>query len=384
MPTTRSKNALYRIMLPFCAPVAGEKPVSAVIGHKVLNIDKFVQIIRKHHVLGSSTLIVSQGQSSLICTSSDNPLHRAEEDTFYRVASITKMATSVLIMRLTDLNILSIDIPVSDCFPDKREKQALHEITLRQLLSHTSGIIDPVDLETSMEKGIPFSEIVPAARQYSPGSAFHYSNLGFGLIGCILEAKLNQPVGQIFREYLFRPLGMKATLEGYQVPKEKIMPVSRVLPYRKGNDLILTKLGSVPLQNPDPLRHYGHTAGSMYTDVASLHMLMKVLNGENISFLSENALKTMRTDHAAYGSVSPTLTYGLGLLHIQDHHISEYSVYGHQGFAYGCVDGAFWEEKTGRILITLNGGCSEARSGRLGLSNRDFIRWAFRKELPLW
>ena len=74
----------------------------------------------------------------------------------------------------------------------------------------------------------------------------------------------------------------------------------------------------------------------------------------------------------------------LGVLRILDPAISGSLVYGHQGFAYGCADGAFWEADTGRIMITLNGGCSEARSGRLGLANRDFLRWAFRKELPSW
>ena len=92
----------------------------------------------------------------------------------------------------------------------------------------------------------------------------------------------------------------------------------------------------------------------------------------------------MKKEHADYGKLSPTLSYGLGLLIIRDPSLSDSRILGHQGFAYGCVDGAFWEESTGRLLITLNGGCSEARTGRLGLSNRDFIRWAFRKELPSW
>ena len=56
----------------------------------------------------------------------------------------------------------------------------------------------------------------------------------------------------------------------------------------------------------------------------------------------------------------------------------------HQGFADGCADGAFFEETTGNIMITLNGGCSEARQGRLGLMNRDMLHYAFRKELPSW
>ena len=50
----------------------------------------------------------------------------------------------------------------------------------------------------------------------------------------------------------------------------------------------------------------------------------------------------------------------------------------------GCADGAFWEDSTGNMIISLNGGSSEARSGRLGITNLALCRWAFRKELPEW
>ena len=122
----------------------------------------------------------------------------------------------------------------------------------------------------------------------------------------------------------------------------------------------------------------------MYTTVQSLQKLLNVLILNENGFLSPSTLEEMKKQHASYGSLSPTLSYGLGLLQIRDPRISSSRVLGHQGFAYGCGDGAFWEEETGRLLIFLNGGCSEARSGRLGSANRDFMIWAFRKELPSW
>ena len=101
-------------------------------------------------------------------------------------------------------------------------------------------------------------------------------------------------------------------------------------------------------------------------------------------FLSPDYSGYMRRRISSYGSVSPTLSYGSGLLQILDSRISSGIVFGHQGFAYGCVDGAFWEDTTGNIMISLNGGCSEARTGRLGIANLDLCRFAFRKELPSW
>ena len=384
MPTTRLKNTLYRFLLPFCAPGCGMHPVSGLSGHRIIYLRTFSRLIRRHHVLGSASLLSSGNHSALLFTSSSNPCHTAFPETYFRVASITKIATAILVMRLADLGYLSPEDDAGSFFSDKDAQSALSGISLFHLLSHTSGLVDPPDLESRLENGVPFTCLFPAVRHDSPGRSFHYSNLGFGIVGSILESVLDKPLGEIYRQHLFGPLQMNATLEGCTLPPDRIMPVSRVLPWHKEKDLILTPLGSHPLRCPDPLRHYGHSAGSMYTDIRSLEKLLHVLTDDSSGFLSFHSGSLMKRTFSSYGSLSPTLSYGLGLLRIDDPFISDSPVYGHQGFAYGCADGAFWEESTGRILIFLNGGCSEARNGRLGTANRDFLRWAFRKELPSW
>ena len=383
MPTSGYKNVLYRILLPFCAPSCGKKPIVSLSGHSLSHCKTFERFLHRHHVIGSATLIRSENQSALICTGSDR-FHKATPDMYFRVASITKMATAILSMRMIENQTIDPDRPISDYFSSISDEGALKGITINHLLSHTSGLIDPPDLESALENGSPFPDILNHARRFSPGSMFQYSNLGFGLIGCLMEVVLCQPVGEIFHEYLFSPLGMNATLEGCLLPAYKIMPVTRVLPYHRNRETILTKLGSKPLLQPDPFRHYGHTAGSMYTDIVSLQKLLDVLIRNDGRFLSEKSVRLMTSAHASYGSASPSLSYGYGILRINDATVSDGLVFGHQGFAYGCVDGAFWEEKTGRSLIMLNGGASEARNGRLGLLNRDLLRWAFRRELPSW
>lgn len=384
MPTTKLKNLVYRFLLPFCAPSCSSRPVVSVSGRNLTDRSAFEALIHRHHVLGSAVQLTSAGQHSLICTASDSPPHTAYPDTYFRVASITKTATAVLSMRLADQQIIDPDRPVGFYFDSHDAEKALSSITLRHLLSHTSGLTDPPGLETFLQKGIPFTAFLHDCRSSRPGETFHYSNLGFGLIGSLMEAVLDQPVGKIFQDFLFGPLEMDATLEGCLLPPERIMPVTRIFPYRSGHDLILTPLGSKPLVSADPLYHYGHTAGSMYTDIISLQKLLDVLIRNEQSFLSSRMLTEMCSRQASYGAVSPTLSYGYGLLRIKDPTISDSMILGHQGFAYGCADGAFWEESTGRSLIMLNGGSSEARQGRLGLLNRDLLRWAFRKELPSW
>ena len=88
---------------------------------------------------------------------------------------------------------------------------------------------------------------------------------------------------------------------------------------------------------------------------------------------------TPLSGYTEVGLLSMRLSYGLGLLIVEDRSLSPRRLLGHQGFAYGCADGAFLEEGTGRQIVFLNGGCSEARRGRLGLCNRDVLAFGLKQ-----
>ncbi len=384
MPTTKAKNFLYRMALPVMSPAAPADPVAAVHGHPLSDQKSLAAVLRRNHISGGAFYFRSGSDSTSVFSRSFHTDLVPDEETFFRVASITKMATALLSVRLMDLGILDPDAPVSSLLPDGKSVPELNGMLVRHLLSHTSGLSDPPGLEQLLIENKTFSFAVAGRRISEPGESFRYSNLGYGLMGCIFEFLLRKPVPEIYRDYLFSPLGMNATLEGCSLNPDRIMPVVRILPYRGSAGLRLTRLGMVPLSEPDPYRHYGHTAGSMYTDLPSLAKMISCIRDGGNPLLSPKYFGFMQQQVSSYGPVSPTLSYGNGLLLIRDKSISSGIVYGHQGFAYGCVDGAFWEDKTGNILISLNGGCSEARIGRLGIANLDLCRFAFRKELPLW
>lgn len=384
MPTTKAKNLLYRIALPVMSPAAPDDPVTAADGHHLTNHKAFTAVLRRNHISGGAFFFRSGSVSSSVFSRSFHTDLVPDNKTFFRVASITKIATALMSVRLMDLGILDPDAPVSSLLPDGNNVPELNGILFRHLLSHTSGLSDPSGLEKLLIDGKPYSEAVSGCRICEPGRSFRYCNLGYGLIGCIFEYLLGKPVPEIYRNYLFDPLGMNATLEGCSLDPDMIMPVIRILPYHKNTALRVTPLGRIPLSVPDPYRHYGHTAGSMYTDLPSLAKLIVCIRDGGNPLLSPTFSGFMQRQVSSYGPASPTLSYGSGLLLIHDKTISSGIVYGHQGFAYGCVDGAFWEESTGNILISLNGGCSEARIGRFGKANLDLCRYAFRKELPSW
>lgn len=164
------------------------------------------------------------------------------------------------------------------------------------------------------------------------------------------------------------------------------MPIRRVVQKGKSKDVRITSLGKKPLTAPDPMRHFGHTAGAMYTTCESLSKLLAFLQQEgavgNRQLMRPETLRMMMSPQASYGQLSPGMVYGLGLIRFTLPELPDTPILGHQGFAYGCVDGAFFTQT--QQVIFLNGGASELRTGRLGVVNRDVLRYALLKEMPAW
>ncbi len=386
MPSTPLKNWLYRIALPFGAPNPHKQMKHAESGHALTHLPYYEHLLVKHRVLGASLLLEDGERRAQVHTTVYSPRHVAKEDTLYRVASITKMATALVTLMCVDDGLFTLDAPIRPLLPETPHGAVLDGMTVRQLLCHTSGLRDVSAMDKALREGGTFDEVLaaPGVRGSEPGAQMAYCNFGFGLLGCLLENVTGQCINGLFRTRLFEPLGMRATLDASTLDESCIMPISRVLPYKKDHDVTVTALGRKPLTGPDPLRHFGHTAGAMYTDAPSLSRLLDLIGGMGLVDGKRLVSAQMMAEMTRTQSSTPTRTYGLGLVLLGRQELSGRRLLGHQGFAYGCVDGAFIEEGTGRKVVFLNGGASEARTGKLGLVNRDVLRWALRKEFPTW
>ncbi len=386
MPSTPLKNSLYRLALPFLAPNPHKQMKHREAGRQLTHLPYYEHLMVKHRVQGASLLLSDGKETAYVYTSVRQPDHAANENTMFRVASITKMATALVALMCVDNGLFSLDTPISRLLPEVEHASVLEGITVRHLLCHTSGLRDLPAMDQALRNGDSFDVVLAAdgVRGSKPGAQMEYCNFGFGLMGCILENTTGLCISELFRRRLFEPLGMRATLDASTLDESCIMPISRVLPYRKGNDVTITKLGRIPLDTPDPLRHFGHTAGAMYTDASSLARLLDLIGNRGRLDGRPLVSAEMMDEMTRVQSSTPTRTYGLGLVLLNRQEISDKRLLGHQGFAYGCVDGAFIEEGTGRKVVFLNGGASEARTGKLGLVNRDVLTWAFRKEFPAW
>ena len=386
MPSTPLKNLLYRAALPIFAPSPHKQMKHVETGRALSHLPYYEHLLVRHRVLGASLLLRDGDQTAQVHTSVYSPRHVVTEDTMFRVASITKMATALVTLMCVDEELFSLDSPVRPLLPAVSHASILDSITVRHLLCHSSGLQDVAAMDKALRTGDTFDAVLAAdgIMLGKPGERMEYCNFGFGLLGCILENVTGMCISDLFRVKLFAPLGMRATLDASTLDESQIMPISRVLPYKKGNDVTITRLGRIPLDKPDPLRHFGHTAGAMYTDAPSLSRMLDLIGSGGVIDGKRLVSTEMLTVMTRVQASTPTRTYGLGLVILNRPEISEHRLLGHQGFAYGCVDGAFIEEGTGRKIIFLNGGASEAREGKLGLVNKDVLNWAFRKEFPAW
>jgi CubicO group peptidase (beta-lactamase class C family) len=135
----------------------------------------------------------------------------ATPDHQYRIASITKTFTAVAVMRLRDEGRLALDDAL-----DRHVPGAEHDLTIRGLLSHLSGLRREVPGAVWETLEMPTrDELLPrlaeAERPLAPGAYWHYSNLAYALLGEVVTRVSGQPAERYVDEHVLVPLGMKRT-----------------------------------------------------------------------------------------------------------------------------------------------------------------------------
>ena len=130
-------------------------------------------------------------------------------ETLFEIGSIGKTFTAIAILQLAEAGRLDLGAPVSDALPWFEMPVVGRPVTIHDLLTHTAGITSGID-------GTPEAAFqVRALRDRRPGSApgerYHYSNLGYKILGLVIEAVEGRPYPEAVRERILAPLGMAAT-----------------------------------------------------------------------------------------------------------------------------------------------------------------------------
>ena len=231
----------------------------------------------------------------------------ADAETAYRVGSVSKLFTDIAVMQLAERGEIEIDAPVADYLPEfAPSSQWDATITLRQLMSHRSGLIrEPPAGHYFDDAGTTLAETVASLNGtdlvYEPGSRTKYSNAGIAVVGYVLERTQGEPFAEYLAKAVLEPLGMASS--AFAPEPDVVDDLARAYMWGLDRDLFdapTFELGMAP-------------AGSMYSTVLDLARFMGAMfergNGENGRILSPETLESMWRPQFA----EPEATEGYGL-----------------------------------------------------------------------
>lgn len=160
----------------------------------------------------------------------------ATVDTHYEVGSITKQFTAAAVLQLKEAGKLDLDAKLAAYLPDAPHAK---DVTLRQLLSHTSGMpdyLDAMNAQGLLTKPVTYAQIANYARNkpldFAPGSQTQYSNTAYILLGRVIEVVSHESYEHYVRQHLLKPAGMTQT---FTVTDEVHLP-AMAIGYRRVND----------------------------------------------------------------------------------------------------------------------------------------------------
>ncbi|MGW4064693.1 serine hydrolase [Amycolatopsis sp. NPDC004747] len=179
---------------------------------------RLAALARKHRVPGASLGILRGDDRVLASHGVLNTATGVEvtDDSVFQIGSITKVWTATVAMQLVDEGLVKLDAPIADVLPELRlaDPDVTKQVTLRHLLTHTSGIDGDVFTDTGrgddcLEKFVGLLEEV--AQVHPLGATLSYCNSGFVLLGRVIEQLTGQTWDAALRERLFTPLGLTHT-----------------------------------------------------------------------------------------------------------------------------------------------------------------------------
>ena len=218
--------------------------VSSKISEQILSA--FAALTRKHQVPGAQLAIYHDGFTVA---------HEVGEleigtgigvtrDAVFSIGSITKVFTATVAMILVADGDVDLDAPIRDCVPEIGDLGA--RISLRQLLSHTSGLAESSGMEEEYSSSLRHylvENVCGTDLMHPPGASFSYSNPGYIVVGRLIEAVTGMSWAEAVESILLRPLGIEpafVNLPGTKPPQRQVATghsvnaaVGRIRPVRQ-------------------------------------------------------------------------------------------------------------------------------------------------------
>jgi CubicO group peptidase (beta-lactamase class C family) len=304
--------------------------------------------VDRHELAGAVTMVVSKDRVLSLDAVGYSDIANNKKmapDAVFWIASMSKPIAATALMQLVDEGKVSLDAPVELYLPEFNPKimeanpdwtgvrlhRPLHAITVRHLLSHTSGIPFSSSLESPTLDLLPLAIRVQSYAleplMFEPGSAYSYSNAGFNVVAHIVEVVSGMRYEDFLQERLFNPLGMNdTTFWPTEAQLQRLAKSYGSDPSGTGlKEISITQLHS-PLS--DRAHRYPVPAGGLFSTASDLGRYCQLfLNGGTYKgrrFISESSIHEMthnqlsaavlqKVTFSQHGLTSPD-GYGLGWL----------------------------------------------------------------------
>ena len=279
----------------------------------------------------------------------------ANADSVYRIGSITKQFTALMLLQLVHDGKVHFSDPVDKYFPEIHQVTGEYKnappITLIQLATHTSGLDrEPAETETYVKGPVSdwvkilISALPHTKYLYEPGTHFSYSNIGYAILGAALSRAAHQPYTDYVKERILLPLGMThSDFEATPAIRQNL-----TIGYNKNKE---EKLDAETAEKEHQSgRGYKVPNGALYTtvgDMAKFEQLEMLGEPENVlskKELEENAHRLIAAD----GDL--TAGYGIGFLIERN---AGHVFIGHSGAVSGYLAMAMFEPtaETGIVIL---------------------------------
>ncbi len=235
----------------------------------------------------------------------------ATPDTPYRAGSLAKPLTAIAVMQLAEQGLIDIDQPLAAYLPAfsirSRFDTSAEPITVRSVLSHHAGL--PTDLTKGMWTEQPLTAVATKLREeyasFPPNLVFSYSNVGYTLLGHLVQQVSGLPYAQYMEQRVLHPLGM--TRSAFQSHAEASGDTAEG--YRNGRQMALLPIRDLP-------------AAGLQTSAADLGLFMRaMLTGKtpnNQGFLRSATLKEILEPQNKDVALDLEVMVGLGWFLEQD------------------------------------------------------------------
>ncbi len=309
-----------------------------------------------HNVIGISLAVVNNykiSHTECFGLLEANSSKKVKTSSLFNACSVSKFLTSVLVMILVEKGNLDLDIDVNELLTSWKLPKKLfmnHKVTLRDLLSHQSGIVDPIgsfghldqidtDPPSMVEllKGRTAYCKEPIQVKYKPGSDFQYSDAGFCTIEQIVEDVTGMNFNEVMNDFIFKPLNMSRSTTDF----------TRLTDFRGEIASGHLKTGEKVKEN-DTIYPYPAACGlwTTPTDLALImvDLLKSMKNESRIGLSASSAMKIM----SSYGDREWT---GLGVfLEGSGRHCKVFSL--GWGVGFQCMMALYPKLENGVIIMT--------------------------------